>query len=70
MDWGEMAGREVKPFEGVNHMPRVDIWYRTTLTCIETREWVRKQISSIWTASSPAPQTPAQENDRPLKPPR
>ena len=24
MDWGEMAGREVKPFEGVDHIPCVD----------------------------------------------
>lgn len=51
MDWGEMAGRDVKPFEG-------------------TREWVRKQIGSIWTASSRTSQKPAQENDPPPKPPQ
>ncbi|CAD6594207.1 MAG: hypothetical protein ASARMPRED_008842 [Alectoria sarmentosa] len=49
MDWGEMAGRDVKPFEGI-------------------REWVRKQISSIWTANSTSFENPAQESDIPPKP--
>ncbi|KAF6240688.1 hypothetical protein HO173_001360 [Letharia columbiana] len=50
MDWGEMAGRDVKPFEG-------------------TREWVRNQISSIWTASSTTSPKTTEENGPPPKRP-
>lgn len=52
MDWGEMAGRDVKPFAGV--CIAIFLPFEIFLTCLQIREWVHETASSIWT-TNPAP---------------
>lgn len=63
MDWGEMAGREVKPFAGVCTIQLLQSTW-SPLTIHQFREWVHKQLNSIWTANAPALEPPAVESSR------